>query len=731
MVTSADPTPSPGSLASRIDSARRRRFVGRTAEVELFESALAAPAESFGVLFVYGPGGIGKSSLLDAYADAAVRAGRRPLRLDGYSMSPPTPDGLRAALADALGGSPGGFVERLGDGSGWVLLIDTFELLAPLESWLRTRLLPQLPADLLIVVAGRRAPSAEWLADPGWRDLLRVISLRGLPPDGTQRYLEIEQVPAELQQQVIRLTHGHPLALSLMVDAIRRGGAVAALPASLAEDPDLVRALLNRLIDTVPSRRHLAALQVCGHARHVTEAMLRAVLEEPAPTAAVPDRAEKKDDVANPESSAEPAELFDWLRGLTFVDEAAAGLRSHDLARDVLDADLRWRNPEQYGALHRRIRAYLVDLLQSREISPVDRRSAMTDLLFLVRNHPDAGAHWDWGVLGRGYTDPVTDADRAGLIELTERQQGPEQASWVAHWLHRQPESFLLFRDADATLLGFAGYLSLDRADPADRDADPGTRAMWAYAEQYGPPRPGELVKAWRFLVDRVAGDERQLQAAGTMLGAFHAQDILLRPRTAWDFIGTYTDVEFWRSFLGHMDFRHLPEAAYRIGSTDYAVFGHDWRRVGIAEWIDLTAARELGEPVAEPHRRGAELVLSHEEFATAVRDALRQLRRPAELAENPLTGSALVRQATGADQPPEAALAALVRAAIEELAADPQAEPLNRVLDRTFVRPAPTQEQAAELLDLPFSTYRRHRDRAVDAVVARLWQRELDGGGA
>ncbi|WP_161605983.1 AAA family ATPase [Microlunatus speluncae] len=714
MGTSADPSPSPSRLASRIDSSRRRRFVGRTAEVELFESALAVPAESFSVLFVYGPGGIGKSSLLDAYADAAIRAGRQPLRLDGYAVSPPTPDGLRAALADALGGSPDGFAERLGDGSDWVLLIDTFELLAPLETWLRSRFLPQLPADLLIVVAGRRAPSAEWLADPGWRDLLRVISLRGLPPDGTRRYLEIEQVPAELQQQVIRLTHGHPLALSLVVDAIRRGGATAALPASLAEDPDLVRALLNRLIDAAPSRLHLAALQVCGHARHVTEAMLRAVLPE----------------LDEGESAASAAELFTWLRGLTFVDEVAAGLRSHDLARDVLDADLRWRDPEQYGVLHRRIRAYLVDRLQTREITPADRRSAMTDLLFLVRNHPVAGAHWDWGALGRGYTDPVTEADRAGLIELTERQQGPEQAGWVAHWLRRQPESFLLFRDADATLLGFAGYLSLDRADPADRDADPGTRAMWAYAEQYGPPRPGELVKAWRFLVDRVTTDERQLQAAGTMLGAFHAQDILLRPRTAWDFIGTYTDVEFWRSFLGHMDFRHLPEADYRIGTTDYAVFGHDWRRVGIAEWIDLTAARELGEPVTEPHRRGADLVLSHEEFATAVRDALRRLSRPAELAENPLTGSALVRQATGTDQPAEAALAALVRAAIDELAADPRSEPLHRVLNRTFVRPAPTQEKAAELLDLPFSTYRRHRDRAVDAVVARLWQRELDGGG-
>jgi hypothetical protein len=537
-----------------------------------------------------------------------------------------------------------------------------------------------------------------------------VISLRGLPPDGTRRYLEIERVPADVHQQVLRLTHGHPLALSLVVDAIRRAGASSALPASLAEDPDLVRALLNRLIDTAPSPLHQAALQVCGHARHVTEAMLRTVLDQP---------------------PAEAGELFAWLRGQTFIDETGDGLRSHDLARDVLDADLRWRDPERYGALHRGIRSYLFDRLRTREISPADRRAVTSDLLFLLRHHPVAGAHWDWGLLGRGYTDPVTEADHAALLELTERQQGPEQARWVAHWLRRQPESFLIFRDADATSFGFAAYLSLDRADPADRDADPGTRAMWAYAQRYGPPRPGELVKAWRFLLDRETADETQLQAVGTMLGAFHAQDILLRPRTAWDFVGTYTDVEHWTPFLGHLDFHPLPEAGYRIGTTDYVVFGHDWRRVGIAEWIELTAARELGEPVTEPHRRGTEMVLSHEEFAAAVRDALRLLGRPADLAGNPLIGSALVRLATGPEEAPEAALASLLHSAIEELRADPRSEPLHRVLDRTFVRPAPTQEKAAELLDLPFSTYRRHRDRAVDAVVARLWQRELDGPGS
>jgi len=52
----------------------------------------------------------------------------------------------------------------------------------------------------------------------------------------------------------------------------------------------------------------------------------------------------------------------------------------------------------------------------------------------------------------------------------------------------------------------------------------------------------------------------------------------------------------------------------------------------------------------------------------------------------------------------------------------------LFRTAQLTFLRPAPTQERAAEQLHLSFSTYRRYRDRAVALMIERLWQRELYG---
>ena len=67
--------PLASTVADRLKSARRRRFVGRAAELELFVGALAASEPPFSVLWIHGPGGVGKTALLGAFAEAAADAG--------------------------------------------------------------------------------------------------------------------------------------------------------------------------------------------------------------------------------------------------------------------------------------------------------------------------------------------------------------------------------------------------------------------------------------------------------------------------------------------------------------------------------------------------------------------------------------------------------------------------------------------------------------------------------
>ena len=68
--------------------------------------------------------------------------------------------------------------------------------------------------------------------------------------------------------------------------------------------------------------------------------------------------------------------------------------------------------------------------------------------------------------------------------------------------------------------------------------------------------------------------------------------------------------------------------------------------------------------------------------------------------------------------------------AAVEALREHPRDDKLLRAVERTYVRPATTQERAAAALGLPFSTYRRHLTLGVDRVVAGLWDQEVYGSG-
>ena len=188
---------SAGTLGDLLAARRRRRFVGRTSEVELFQLALETPDPPFLLLHIHGPPGIGKTRLLDVYAGLAADAGASVVRLDGRDLLPSPPAVLQAlGVLEVPEGE--GAIAGLSDSGRLVVLFDTYERLSPLDDWVRTRLLPRLPATALTVVAGRTPPDSAWRADPAWRELLRVVSLRNLSPEESRQYLQACGVDSEV-----------------------------------------------------------------------------------------------------------------------------------------------------------------------------------------------------------------------------------------------------------------------------------------------------------------------------------------------------------------------------------------------------------------------------------------------------------------------------------------------------------------------------------------------------
>jgi hypothetical protein len=407
------------------------------------------------------------------------------------------------------------------------------------------------------------------------------------------------------------------------------------------------------------------------------------------------------------------------------VQEGPHGLVPHDVARDALDADLRWRDRDRYAELHHRLRQYLLERVRAADDEREQQR-LLADAIFVARMHPALAAY----VAGVGSTDAFIDelrpADRAAVVEMTAALQGPEQAALVAHWMRCQPSGFRVFRGHGGVPQGYGGYIALHEADAADIAADPGAAAMWAYAQRHGPPRAGEQVMAWRFFLDRT--HHHGPSASLTLVTVWHVLDLLVREPMAWAFLGTYSDVERWGPVMAYMNYARAAEADYEVDGTRYAVFAHDWRRTGLSEWLALTEARELGATTRPPQEHPPELVLSQPEFADAVRAALRDLHAPDRLARNPLVRSQVVRRYRAGRSEPETLRELLTEAAGTLRIAGRDDLPY-QVVDRTFLRPAATQERAAAALHLSFSTYRRHRDRAVARIVEWMWEREVYGG--
>jgi len=698
-------------LVDRLNVARRHQFVGRAAEQAFFQEALIAAELPFCVLHVFGPAGVGKTTLLHEFIQLCAQYNIPSTYIDARDVDP-APESFLSVLQSTLDLTPSlSPVEFLANQARrQVLLIDTYEAITALDRWLRQVFLPQLPDNVLMVLAGSETPALAWRTDPGWQSLVHLLPLRNFNPAESIAYLSKVQIPPEQHQDILQFTHGHPLALSLVADTFAQRRDIRF---QTGASPDMIKLLLERLVQKVPGPAHRTALEACAIVRIMTEALLADMLRMPNP--------------ATP-SGYGVHELFNWLRGLSFIESNQDGLFPHDLIREILVADLRWRNPDWYTELHRRARSYYGQRLQ--QTSGQVQQRVLSDYVFLHRDNLVVRPFFEWQTSDSTLPRGMEETDRLPLLAMIAKHEGEVSADIAAYWFERQPEGVLVFPDPANQPAGLLMMVALDQIKAEDLRRDPAIQAAYNYLQQQAPLRPGEKATYFRFWLDR---DSYQavspIQSLIFLSGVRH---YLTTPGLAFTFFAC-AEPDFWMLAFTYADFKRIPEADFEIGGRRYGACGHDWRATPPMAWLALLAERETATGIVSttpPKIAEPLLVLSQPDFELAVRNALRDIVRPDVLHHNPLLRSRLIVQRTGLEAGEAervTTLQALLKEAIGSLQAAPRDLKLYRALYHTYLQPAPSQEKAAELLDLPFSTFRRHLQSGVAQIVSMLWQQEIE----
>jgi DNA-binding CsgD family transcriptional regulator len=464
------------TISERISEAAAHSLAGRHDELSMLARAIEGDGSGTLVVFVYGPGGIGKTRVVRA-ALAAAPADVRIVALDCRDAEP-TPGGFLSHLAAAVGMDPGArdaeaVSAALGRGAERVALaLDTYESFGLLDAWLRQTFLPLLPDHVVTIISGRDAPKHGWLTTPGLSELVELVELRPLRHADAVAMLRARGLSELQAARTNRFTRGHPLALELAAAAARADPDLLTTPGR-PPPSEVIMGLLDVVCSSLePDTREL--LEAACAVRRVNEPILRALV---------------------PDASAR--EAFRELEQLPFVERRPQGLLVHDVVRDAIAHDLAERDPELL-ARHRRAAARYFQTLAAEAAG--DRLWEVThDLVFMLRN-PYVRECCFPTEANDASVERADLSDDAAIRAIACAHEPPPAAALTIRWWERHPETFRVARSPDSPVAAFYCLVDAAAADPELLASDPVAAAWCAHLEAESPAFPGRVLMLRRWL---------------------------------------------------------------------------------------------------------------------------------------------------------------------------------------------------------------------------------------
>lgn len=536
-------------------------FVGRFDELVLLDRLTTGSLPS--ITFINGIGGIGKSRVLEMFAQRRRSAGATVVCID-CRLVEPTERGFFRELGRTAGGDIGSSdaaARRLGKLGNVVLVLDDIDVLRLLDGWLRCAFVPALPPNVHIVFSGRNAPLSAWLQMP-WRGAFRTIELAPLADADAVALLTARGIEPAQAARVNRVARGHPLALTL-----------AAITLQSADDPALEDLAFHRMFDEL-ARRHMAeigdpvtrrAIEVAAVVRSVTTPLLGAMLADVAPN-----------------------DAYERLRASPLMRLARDGLQLHDTVREAIARELRLADPQRYLALRRAGWSRLTRELRTAPQSELWRYTA--DLLYLLENPVVREAFFPSGAQPYA-VEPARSADRAAILAIAERHDGVAAAQATAAWWQDAPQSFSVARERNGDVAGY--YILFDAARLGTTALDDPVVARWLAHLADNPTAPGERSLFLRRWLSRDDGEAPSAVQAACWLDIKRAY-MAYRPHLRRVYL-TVRDVTAYAKAASQLDFTVLDACATTVAGAHYVTAMLDFGADSVDGWLAKLVAAELG----------------------------------------------------------------------------------------------------------------------------------------
>lgn len=543
--------------------------IERPGEILRMEAALADDGPR--VVHVHGIAGIGKTTLLDMFAERARSAGTPLLRLDCRHIEP-TADGFLRALSDAAGVAHPSLVtitERLAQLAPRVVLaLDSYERFGLLDTWLRQHLIPALPDNTRVYLVGRERPVSAWSTTPGWHELFDALELGSLPDADAIRLLERFGLPSSSAVTIVPILQGHPLALHLAASAMLERAELQLDQSSLQRVLESLTEMFLEDVRDPLTRRTLEAVCVT---RRATLSILGALF---------PDQA--------------PQDLYERLSRLPYVEYTPEGLVVHDAVRDVISRTVQARDPNTAHIYKRNAWQQLLEEIAS--ASPRELWRYTADMLYLIENPITREAFFPSGTT-RQTVEPATAEDADSIAAIIRRHEGEEAARVLLSWWYRLPQAFVVVRNDLQRPIGLCCRLDSKRVEPSWLQSDPVTQQWQQHLRRHPIPENQTALFCRRWLSDMEGEAPSDVQAA--LWIDLKRSYMELRPNLRRVYL-TVCDLPRYAPVATTLGFRVLEQCEVELDGHTYHSAVLDFGPASVDGWLSDLAAAELGIPRAE-----------------------------------------------------------------------------------------------------------------------------------